>query len=137
MITFKMNGIHCNKEKKIVESADRWMNKEHFFWIKAPILIFYPNLFFLIPFFSSINWKFISFTLTCLSFTLYAFIAHKMCESEPKKQIVNFAFVIKQSIYLLITMATASFSTLSPNTNAYKLTSTCKELNIASMVSGS
>lgn len=64
----------------------------------------------------------------------YAFVIHKICLSENK---VNFAFVIRHSIYLLITMATASFSTLSPNTSAYKLTSTCKALNIASIVSGS
>lgn len=36
-----------------------------------------------------------------------------------------------------MTIATASLSTLSPNTNAYKLTSTCNELNIANMVNGS
>lgn len=38
---------------------------------------------------------------------------------------------------LLITIATASFSTLSPKTNAYKLTSTCNALNMANMVNGS
>lgn len=39
--------------------------------------------------------------------------------------------------YLLITIATASFNTLSPNTNAYKFTSTCNALNIARIVNGS
>lgn len=34
-------------------------------------------------------------------------------------------------------MATASLSTDSPNTSAYKLTSTCKSWNIANIVSGS
>lgn len=36
-----------------------------------------------------------------------------------------------------MTIATASFNTLSPNTSAYKLTSTFKALNIASIVNGS
>lgn len=39
--------------------------------------------------------------------------------------------------YPLKTIATASFKTLSPKTSAYKLTSTCRSLNIASIVSGS
>ncbi|KAI9578578.1 hypothetical protein GQX74_009152 [Glossina fuscipes] len=39
--------------------------------------------------------------------------------------------------YPLKTIATASFRTDSPNTNAYKLTSTCKSWNIARMVRGS
>lgn len=34
-------------------------------------------------------------------------------------------------------MATASLSTLSPKTNAYRFTSTFKSLNIANMVKGS
>jgi hypothetical protein len=34
-------------------------------------------------------------------------------------------------------MATASFKTLSPNTRAYKLTSTCKSLKIDIIVNGS
>lgn len=35
---------------------------------------------------------------------------------------------------LVMTIATASFKTLSPNTKAYKLTSTCKSLKIAKIV---
>lgn len=35
------------------------------------------------------------------------------------------------------TRATASLSTLSPNTNEYKLTSTLKSLNMAKIVNGS
>lgn len=34
-------------------------------------------------------------------------------------------------------MATASFNTLSPNTKAYRFTSTCNELNMANIVNGS
>lgn len=37
----------------------------------------------------------------------------------------------------LSTMATASFSTLSPNTKAYRLTSTCKSLKMDIIVRGS
>lgn len=39
--------------------------------------------------------------------------------------------------YPLRTIATASFKTLSPKTKAYKLTSTCRSLKIARIVSGS
>ena len=39
--------------------------------------------------------------------------------------------------YPLSTIATASFNTLSPNTKAYKFTSTCKSLKIEIIVSGS
>lgn len=42
-----------------------------------------------------------------------------------------------QLIYPLKTIATASFKTLSPKTNAYIFTSTFKSLKIAKMVSGS
>lgn len=39
--------------------------------------------------------------------------------------------------YPLRTIATASLSTLSPNTKAYKLTSTCRSLKIDIIVNGS
>ena len=43
----------------------------------------------------------------------------------------------KTHTYPLRTIDTASLRTLSPNTSAYKLTSTCKSLNIARIVKGS
>lgn len=49
---------------------------------------------------------------------------------------IDYVFIVF-SFYLLITMATASFRTLSPKTRAYRLTSTCKALNIANIVNGS
>lgn len=59
-----------------------------------------------------------------------------LCIADEQRRIL-YVLKRKSSDYLLMTIATASFRTLSPNTNAYKFTSTCNALKIARMVNGS